>query len=102
MIKFELKHPKATREMLGYIPSFLDENNPEPARVQLGDGYRHGGGWDTFRGFKMTERGLEYPGDPPMRLMAEGKLRDEVIRIYELAWVAIVQPSGEYEVARMD
>lgn len=102
MIKFELKHPKATQEMLGYIPRFLDENNPESAKVQLNDNYQHGGGWDPFQGFKMTSQGLEYPGDAPTRLLADGKLREEIIRIYEHAWVAIVQPDGSYEISRMD
>jgi hypothetical protein len=97
-----LKHEKATYEMLGYIPSFLDTENPASARDQLDQNYRHAGGWTPFAGFKMTETGLKYPGDPEMPLLAETKLREETIRYYECSWVAIVQPDGSYEIARMD
>jgi len=103
MINFELKHPQATREMLGYIPGFLNEHDKDDAVAQLHKCYAHGGGWCPFEGFTMLPNGnLQYPGDPPTRLLAEGKLRKEVIRIYEHAWVAVVQPDGAFIVARMD
>jgi hypothetical protein len=88
--------------MLGFIPEFLDERDPRPAVAQIDDAYRHGGGWRKFEGFTMHEAGIKYPGDPLMRLLAEGKLRDEAIRVYESAWVAVVQPDGSYEIARLD
>jgi hypothetical protein len=93
-----MKHPQATPEMLGFIPSMLSEHDPRPARAQFDSAY----GWEPFRGFTMTATGLRYPGDPEMPLLAETKLRDETIRFYECAWVAIVQPDGRYEIARMD
>ena len=102
MIIFEMKHPRATIDMLGYIPSFLSDNDPRPAREQLHTSYSHGGGWTPFVGFRVTSRGLEYPGDPPMRLLAEAKLRDETIRFYESSWVSITQPDGSVEISRMD
>jgi hypothetical protein len=97
-----MRHPRATPEMLGYIPQFLSENDPRPAREQLDDNYRQGGGWEPLSGFKITEEGLKYPGDPPMALLAETKLRDEVIRFYDCSWVVIIQPDGSFEASRMD
>lgn len=103
MLHFEMKHPQATQEMLGYIPTFLSENNLCKAREQLDANYRHGGGWNPFQGHRMLDNGnIQYPGDPPNRLLAEAKLRDEVIRIYENAWVAIIQADSSFEIARMD
>lgn len=98
-----MKHPQATLEMLGYIPGFLSEHDPRPAREQLHTGYSHGGGWEPFVGFSMLPNGdMSYPGDPPTQLLAETQLRNETIRFYEHAWVAIVQPDGSFEVARLD
>ena len=85
-ISFELKHPRATQEMLGLIPLFLSEHNPANALDQLHLAYGN----------------MQYPGDPETILLAEGRLRDEIIRIYVRAWVAIVQPDGTFEVSRMD
>jgi hypothetical protein len=95
-------HPKTTIDHIGLIPSFLDENDPRPAREQLDEGYAHGGGWRPFKGHELTDDGLVYPGDPPSPLLASTKLRDERILVFLHAWVAIVQPDGSFEVARMD
>ena len=104
MLTFEMKvnHPMAV-ELLGFIPQFLSPNDERPAREQFHTAYSHGGGWRPFKGFDMLPNGnMSYPGDPPTRLIAEAKLRDETIRVYEHAWVAIVQPDGAFEVARID
>ena len=103
MIHFTLKHPAATREMLGFLPGFFSESDPRPARDQINEAYAHGGGWSPFPGFKMMANGnMSYTGDPPTRLIAEGKLRDETIRFYEHEWVAIIQKNGSFEVCRCD
>jgi hypothetical protein len=39
-----LKHPRARYDMLGFIPQFLDDADPRPAREQLHSAYAHGGG----------------------------------------------------------
>jgi hypothetical protein len=96
-----MKHPMATPGMLGYLPQFLSERDPRPAREQFDTNYVHGG-WCPFKGFTMHDNGLKYPGDPPMPLLAETKLRDEIVRLYQCSWVAIIQPDGSYEIARMD
>jgi len=53
-------------------------------------------------GFTMTEDALHYPGDPPFVLLAETRLRDEVIRVFNYAWVAVIQKDGSFEVCHMD
>lgn len=99
---WEMKHSRATPAMLGYLPSFLDEDDPRSAREQLNANYPFGG-WQPFKGFTMLADGnLAYPGDPPTILLAETKLRDETVRFYQHAWVAVVQPDGSFEVCRMD
>jgi hypothetical protein len=96
-----LKHPSARPDHLGFIPSFLHEGDPRPAREQINENYVSG--WSPFHGITMDEGCLRYPGDPPFPLIAESKLRDETIRLYfPGAWVAIIQPDGSYEVAKID
>jgi len=96
-----LVHPRATLEMLDYIPGFLSAHDPRPAAQQIDEHYI--AGWSPFDGFKMLPSGnMHYPGDPPTLLLAQTKLRDEVIRFYQHAWLAIIQPDGSFEVARLD
>lgn len=97
------RHPQATPEMLGYLPEMISDEDPRPAREQFDTNYRQGGGWSPFPGFTlMPDDTLEYPGDPPVQVLAETKLRDERILLYEHSWVAIIQPNGTYEICRMD
>lgn len=103
MIDFTLIHPRATLDHLGLLPEFWSEDAPGSAKLQAHVNYAHGGGWHPFNGFKMLTSGrIQYPGDAPLELIAEAKLREETIRIYDGAWVAIVQPDGSFEVSRMD
>jgi hypothetical protein len=97
-------HQRANPELhLGFIPSFLSEDDPRSAREQFDTNYLGGSGWRPFEGFEMLQDGaLRYPGDPDQPLMYETRLRDETIRVYDHAWVAIVQPDGKYEIARLD
>lgn len=91
-------------ERCGLIPDMLRTDDPRPAREQFDAAYAHGGGWLPFRGFKFNAKNqsITYPGDPSLRPLARGKLRDETILIYPNAWVGILQPNGDFEVARMD
>jgi hypothetical protein len=93
-------HPSVTHESLGFIPGFLNENDPRPAREQFGRNYI--GGWRPMQKFTLEDDRLCYPGDPPLLPLAETRLREEVIRLYEHEWVVIVQPGGSFEVSRMD
>ena len=96
--------PRITPEHLGFLPSFLDEDDPRPAREQIDANYQHGGGWNPFDGFSFhRERlSLTYPGDPPVKPLAMTKLRDEVIIFYDYSWLLILQPDGTWEVSRVD
>lgn len=90
-------------ELLGFIPSFLSDQDPRPAREQFNTAYAHGGGWRPFTGFKMADDlSLTYPGDPRLHPIATAQLRDEVIIVYEYALVVIKQNDGSFEVCRMD
>lgn len=96
-------HPKATAEHLGLIPAFLNHANPEPAAKQIDRYYAHGGGWKPVPGFTLNADGtLQFPGDPPLKAIAETQLGDETVRLYQLAFVAIIQKDGSLEVARVD
>lgn len=101
---WKMLHPRADPMMLGYLPEMLREDDPRTAREQFNDNYSRGGGWVPFHGhtFNRTMLVLTYPGDPPMHAIAETKLRDERIIMFECAWVIIIQPDGAYEIARMD
>jgi len=85
---------------LGFLPEFLDEEDPRLASAQFNANYI--GGWNPFPGFTMEGDTLQYPGDPPLVPIAYTKLRDETIIFYPYAFVAIKQPDGTFEVSRMD
>lgn len=100
-LKWDFKHPEMTLDHLGFIPEFINTDDPRGAAKQIDEAYISG--WSPFPGFEMKANGdLLYPGDPPTRLLAEAKLREETIRFYDHAWLAIVQPDGTFEVARLD
>jgi len=102
-MKWELLHPRANMAMLGLVPDFLSEDDPASAKEQIDKNYRHGGGWHTFNGFKrLGAIELQYHGDPPLVALAQTMLRKERIVFYQHSWVAIFQPDGTFEVARVD
>jgi hypothetical protein len=104
LIHFTMLDHRATQDDLGFIPMFLNPRDTRSAKEQFNTAYAHGGGWRKFEGFTMraSDRAIKYPGDPAFKPLAEGKLRNETILVYPHAWVAIVQPDGTYEIARMD
>ena len=95
--------PRCTVDHVGFIPGFLDLDDPRPAAAQFEERYVHGG-WRAQDGFKTGNQRftLHYPGDPPLRPIAVMQLRDEKIFIYPYAYVAIFQPDGSFEACRMD
>jgi len=99
-----LMHPNMTAEYLGYLPGFLDLDDPRSAKEQFDANYQHGG-WMPFGAdkFKLLDGyRLKYPGDPPQVPRAVTKLREELIILYDSSIVAIIQPDESFEVARMD
>lgn len=101
-IKVRYLHPDATPYHVGFIPTFLSEKDPRPAKEQFHQNYSHGGGWFPMTGFTLEDCHLQYPGDPPLMPLAMIEFRDETIVIYESAFVCIIQPDGSFAVARMD
>jgi hypothetical protein len=100
---WELLHPQMRPENLGYLPGFLDPNDPRPAREQFNERYARGGGWSPMKGHQLRgDNSLEYPGDPRIHPIAQTWLRDELILLYPSDWVAIVQRDRSFEVCRMD
>lgn len=89
----------------GMLPDQLSEHDPRSAAEQLAgntpDGWHPEVLSDRCQlvgtGFK---RQLLYPGDPPFRLRAYAKMRDEEILLFEYDMVAIVQPDGSFAVSR--
>lgn len=95
-------HPRITIDALGYIPAFLSEDDPRPAREQFTENYVWGG-WRPFEGFGLLEDGsLKYPGDPAYPPLASRKFRGETIILYPHSWVMVKQAEGSWEVSRMD
>jgi hypothetical protein len=45
---------------------------------------------------------MHYPGDPDFPPVAKLQFRDETVVFYDSAFVAIIQPDGSYEIARLD
>lgn len=112
-MKWVQLHPRAHLEQLGFLPEFLDEDDPRPAAEQFHANYGHGGGWNPMPGFSVITRNggmasiknpplLKYPGDPPLVPLFLTKLRDEVIVVYDRSFVLIVRKDGTWEAARMD
>lgn len=107
MLKFE-RTPFAPdyihlSDIVGFIPSFVSEQDDRPAAKQIDDAYNYGGGWRSFKGFTLgADNSIKYPGDPAHQPWAVAKFRDETIVVYESGWTAIIQPDRSFEIARLD
>jgi hypothetical protein len=116
MIRFVnlTKFPEArVQAALGLLPQFFSEIDMRPAREQINTAYAHGGGWHPFNSciggqvkgnftFNKKTLTLTYPGDPPMRAIAQAQIRDDIILVFEHAWVMIWNANGDWELARID
>ena len=95
-------------DMLGYIPSFFNEDDPRSASEQINHNYI--GGWRPQKGFTMdpTTKVLQYgdpkeeDADPPLEVLAVSYLRNEIIALYRYSYLAIIQEDGTFEVCRLD
>lgn len=94
--------PRFDVEHLGFIPSFISEDDPRKAAEQFNENYI--GGWRPMPGWKLNPDTLKltYPGDPPMLPFAVTTLRNEMILFYPHAQVMILQQDGSFAVSRMD
>ena len=86
---------------LGFLPDFIDQNDPRCARDQFDSNYCSG--WSSITGFTHKGMVLHYPGDPPLHPIAMWPLRDEMIVVYRHGVVAIFHTkTGAVDVARLD
>jgi hypothetical protein len=88
------------RDVVGFIPTFLRDDDPRTAREQFNANYISG--WRSVTGFKRNGTTLTYPGDPPLKPYCVILFHDEEIYVYPHAWVMVVQKDGTFEICRMD
>jgi hypothetical protein len=90
--------------LTGYLPYMFSADDPRPAREQINQRYAHGGGWEPQDGFDLDVDTLvaRYPGDPPFHAIAFAMLQREMIVLFEHEYLAIVQPDGSFEMARVN
>ena len=102
-LDWELLHPAMTRAHLGFLPTFVDADNPEPVAKQINQNYPFGG-WQPMGGWIRMEKdgSVRYPGDPKMKPLAKAMHGSEEVFFYESSWVAVRQPDGKFEIARLD
>lgn len=102
---WELMHPLANINMLGYVPLFLMQSDQRRASEQINERYVYGG-WHPSPGMPWSwdakTYDLRFPGDPMFRPIAKYVLRDEVILLYPSAITLIGQQDGTFEVSRLD
>jgi len=106
-VTWEMLHNRFTPEMLGWIPGWLNINDPDPIWKQIDKRYKHGGGWHTSGSKEQTtlrerDNALLHPEDPPQLPLARAALRDEEILFYPYAFVVIKQKGGEWDLCRVD
>lgn len=90
-------------ELMGYVPFFFSENDSRSAGEQLDANYSHGGGWNPMPKWEhLGDHVIKYPGDPKLRPIAVGELRDEKIFFYDHAIVAIFGADGAFGAGRVD
>jgi hypothetical protein len=95
--------PQQMWDALGYIPDFLDINNPKTAIEQFDIAYKHGGGWSNFQGFTLLDNmRIRYPGDNPLKPFAMATFRDQEIYVYPGPWVMVKSSDGSFQISRMD
>jgi len=105
VIYFRMLHPHVDPEVLGFIPTFVSELDPRPAREQFDEHYAHGGGWHLMPHWALIDGPgyvIKYPGDRPLQPLALANFRRETICFYDGSFVAIFQTDGSFEVDRMD
>lgn len=92
------------REVVGFIPAFVSEENPDSVTKQINDRYSYGGGWNPLEGFVMdkSDKSIQYPEDPKLMPLAVGVIKGCEVIVYDHGWVAVVNEDGNYEVSRID
>lgn len=113
MIHFTLtdqgrKYTGRVSDVVGALPLCWDPSDARDAITQHDERQMGNGPWSDILSakwkFDPADRSLKYPGDRKMLPLAEAKLplTDEVILVYQHAWVAIIQSDGSFTVDRRD
>lgn len=100
---YEMLHPQATIDMLGYLPEFISPHDPRDAVSQFDD--RYVGGWNDMPNFTLDTKDdltLRYPDDPPYRPLAKTRIRGETIIFYQHGITVVLQKDGTFRAARLD
>lgn len=92
---------------LGLIPVLISAGDPRCVREQIESNYAHGGGFNPTPGFSLElglpgKAKLHYPGDPALREWGRATINEELVIVFDCAFVAIVQRDGSFAVTRMD
>lgn len=99
---------KGNQHHVGLIPENLIRfANPEDDAVkQLADSYVYGGNqWHDIDGFKLgADNSLKFPGDPKLLPRAQFVLgpKQELVVVYDSAFIAVIQADRTFRVTRMD
>ena len=93
-------------ELWGFIPMMLTLHSEFPLWQQVHEGYTHGGGWNDFDGFEVTQDDdgkymMQYPGDPAYIERDRIVVGDEMLVLFDYSWVLWVK-GDEQKVARID
>jgi len=110
-IQFQMLHPRATQDMLGFIPHYFDDRliGSYTAEQLMIAGYQQTAGcepndyFNRVQQFQMREGGvLKFPGDRPMKPIAMYQFGTETLYFYESEMFSIVQPDASFKVWRLD
>lgn len=103
-LKWEMLDRRFEPEMLGFIPGWLNDEDPRSLVEQMDAGYGYGGfKAHPITGFKaVREKCLKYPGDPLLRPLAQTELHGETLCFYDSAICAVWREDGSFVASRFD
>jgi len=103
---WQLLHPQATPEHLGFLPQIILADDPRPVSEQANERYAHGGGWNPYPSSAWVmnpDKTITYKGIETYTPIAKLHLENgERFYFYDHSIVAVIQAGGDFEVSRMD
>lgn len=109
MVEWKSHNGYNLRNIGPFLQMILIDADQRPAKQQINERYRHGGGWHAMKGWKLhlDKHNLEltsitYPGDPPQYPLASAMLNAELVILFPHDFLAVVQPNGNFEISRID
>lgn len=94
-------------DMLGLIPSFVQDGDERPVIEQINERYAHGGGWRDMEGMVIDLDGsgaLVGPSGSRFALIGATiyPSHDTLMLVFESGMTAVVAADASYRVARLD